>query len=728
MIRKKLLLLFALLPACALCGQKQQDLTAYVNTMQGSHNTPEFSHGRCTPLVALPQGVNSWSPVGFSYVGRSAAGVGGCGIVLRPLTEVPSPETATATVDTASIVGRPHYFRMRTSDGILSEMSPTERCAVFRFTYPRRSEALLALSGEEMDGVEADAAARCVTGYVIRRSNVSQAADKTWFLLRFDRDFTVDEDRKGGTLLLRFGRGGTVGVQAAVSKIDARQARVTFGRELEGKRFGEVCEAARERWNGMLGRIEVEGGTPEQRRTFYSCLFRTMLRPAQDYETDAEGRERFAYDGEVYEGRYHVNPILWDAYRSLFALHNIINRAEEERYVQSLMRTQELTGWWPSGHVMIGNHAISVLADAWAKGIRTFDPEEALGRYYREITRSAVDTLNNGDYNREHVRGYGRLGFEDYFAMGYIPYPQGTDRVMETTSKTIEYNYDDFCAWRLARMTGNDFYERIFARHIYNYRNVFDPADGFFKGRDREGRFDEDFNPYEWGGPFVEGNGWQWRFSVQQDARGMIGLMGGEEAFRRNLDELFAVRADSVLHGGYGYRIHEINEAVAGNQGQYAQGNEPCFHVIHLYNHAGQPWKAQRLLRESLTRLFNSGPEGFPGDEDGGAMSSWYVFNAMGFYTVTPGVGQYVLGSPLFDRVTIRLENGRKFVITADGNAPDRPYIRSATLNGAPWTKNWFDHETLMAGGELRLEMSGCPNTERGTAPEDRPYSMSDPE
>ena len=167
---------------------------------------------------------------------------------------------------------------------------------------------------------------------------------------------------------------------------------------------------------------------------------------------------------------------------------------------------------------------------------------------------------------------------------------------------------------------------------------------------------------------------------------------------------------------------------MAGNQGQYAQGNEPCFHVIHLYNHAGQPWKAQRLLRESLTRLFNSGPEGFPGDEDGGAMSSWYVFNAMGFYTVTPGVGQYVLGSPLFDRVTIRLENGRKFVITADGNAPDRPYIRSATLNGVPWTKNWFDHETLMAGGELRLEMSGCPNTERGTAPEDRPYSMSDPE
>ena len=712
MIRKKLLLLFALLPACALCAQKQQDLTAYVNTMQGSHNTPEFSHGRCTPLVALPQGVNSWSPVGFSYVGRSAAGVGGCGIVLRPLTEAPSPETATATVDTASIVGRPHYFRMRTSDGILSEMSPTERCAVFRFTYPRRSEALLALSGEEMDGVEADAAARCITGYVIRRSNVSQAADKTWFLLRFDRDFTVDEDRKGGTLLLRFGRGGTVGVQAAVSKIDAKQARVTFGRELEGKRFGEVCEAARERWNGMLGRIEVEGGTPEQRRTFYSCLFRTMLRPAQDYETDAEGRERFAYDGEVYEGRYHVNPILWDAYRSLFALHNIINRAEEERYVQSLMRTQELTGWWPSGHVMIGNHAISVLADAWAKGIRTFDPAKALEAY-------AHEAMNKGPWGGAN----GRAGWKEYWQLGYVPYPES----MGSTAQTLEYAYDDFCAWQLARMTGNKFYEEIFARVMYNYRNVFDHESGFMRGRLKDGSWLSPFDPYEWGGPYCEGNAWHYNWSVFHDVQGLINLYGSDETFTQKIDSVFT-RPNIIKPGTYGGMIHEMKEMQLAEMGQYAHGNQPIQHMIYMYSYAGQPWKTQYWSRQITSRLYNSSERGYPGDEDQGGMSSWYILSSLGIYSVCPGTDQYVLGSPVFRKATITMEDGRKFTIEAADNSPENVYIQSATLNGKPLEKNWITYGDIARGGVMRFEMGPEPNKSRCTSKEASPFSLSRPE
>ena len=712
MIRKKLLLLFALLPACALCAQKQQDLTAYVNTMQGSHNTPEFSHGRCTPLVALPQGVNSWSPVGFSYVGRSAAGVAGCGIVLRPLTEAPSPETATATVDTASIVGRPHYFRMRTSDGILSEMSPTERCAVFRFTYPRRSEALLALSGEEMDGVEADAAARCITGYVIRRSNVSQAADKTWFLLRFDRDFTVDEDRKGGTLLLRFGRGGTVGVQAAVSKIDAKQARVTFGRELEGKRFGEVCEAARERWNGMLGRIEVEGGTPEQRRTFYSCLFRTMLRPAQDYETDAEGRERFAYDGEVYEGRYHVNPILWDAYRSLFALHNIINRAEEERYVQSLMRTQELTGWWPSGHVMIGNHAISVLADAWAKGIRTFDPAKALEAY-------AHEAMNKGPWGGAN----GRAGWKEYWQLGYVPYPES----MGSTAQTLEYAYDDFCAWQLARMTGNKFYEEIFARVMYNYRNVFDHESGFMRGRLKDGSWLSPFDPYEWGGPYCEGNAWHYNWSVFHDVQGLINLYGSDETFTQKIDSVFT-RPNIIKPGTYGGMIHEMKEMQLAEMGQYAHGNQPIQHMIYMYSYAGQPWKTQYWSRQITSRLYNSSERGYPGDEDQGGMSSWYILSSLGIYSVCPGTDQYVLGSPVFRKATITMEDGRKFTIEAADNSPENVYIQSATLNGKPLEKNWITYGDIARGGVMRFEMGPEPNKSRCTSKEASPFSLSRPE
>ena len=768
--------LFGLCSLSAAFAQKQ-DYVQYVNTLQGTDSKFELSYGNTYATTGMPYGMHTWGAQtgpngegwkyqysvdkirGFQQAHQCSPWMSDYAVysLMPEVGELVVNEDARASkFSHANEIAKPHYYRVTLDNGITTEMAPTTRGVHLRFTYPRKGgAAYLVLDGYfAQSEVKIDPEKRRITGWVNNQRFVNHPETfRNYFVIEFDKPFEewgTWENRKdevfagktegagdGYGAYVRFRPGTKVQAKAASSYISPEQALLTLDRELGAdKNLEATKKRGAETWNALLGRIAVEGGTDEEIRTFYSCLFRANLFSRKFYERDAEGNPYYysPYDGKVHAGYMYTDNGFWDTFRSQFPLTNILHPTMQGRYMNALLAAQEQCGWLPSWSApgetggMIGNHAISLLTDAWAKGIRTFDPEEALGRYYREITRSAVDTLNNGDYNREHVRGYGRLGFEDYFAMGYIPYPQGTDRVMETTSKTIEYNYDDFCAWRLARMTGNDFYERIFARHIYNYRNVFDPADGFFKGRDREGRFDEDFNPYEWGGPFVEGNGWQWRFSVQQDARGMIGLMGGEEAFRRNLDELFAVRADSVLHGGYGYRIHEINEAVAGNQGQYAQGNEPCFHVIHLYNHAGQPWKAQRLLRESLTRLFNSGPEGFPGDEDGGAMSSWYVFNAMGFYTVTPGVGQYVLGSPLFDRVTIRLENGRKFVITADGNAPDRPYIRSATLNGAPWTKNWFDHETLMAGGELRLEMSGCPNTERGTAPEDRPYSMSDPE
>ena len=358
---------------------------------------------------------------------------------------------------------------------------------------------------------------------------------------------------------------------------------------------------------------------------------------------------------------------------------------------------------------------------------RTFDPEQALEYYYDEITYSWVDTLEDRAYNIEHIRGNGRLGFEEYFTKGYISFPQNTKRVIESTSKTIEYNYDDFCAYKLAQMTGNTFWENVFAKHIYNYRNVFDPSDGFFKGRDATGAFDEDFNPYEWGGPLVEGNAWQWRFAVQQDAAGMMDLMGGEQAFIDNLDEIFAAPADSSLDlwGGYGFRIHEITEAAAGGQGQYAQANEPCFHVIHLYSHAGQPWKGQPKLRDSLQRLFDSSAKGFPGDEDGGAMSSWYIFNCMGFYPVTPGVAEYTFGSPLFDKITIHLEDGKDFVIEVENNAPDHVYISSVQLNGEDYAPSFLRHEDIMNGGKLTFIMSDVPARERGRALSDRPYSLS---
>ncbi|MGQ8334990.1 GH92 family glycosyl hydrolase [Sunxiuqinia sp. A32] len=721
----------------------QQDLVQYVNTLQGSHNTSDFSHGRCSPLVGLPQGANFWSPNGFSIINKTVRGAGGGGFSLTPLVSRADLQEGnfSSGFDPDQVVGSPHYFKVATENGVTTEMTTTERCGYFKFTFPRSKEAFLLYGGGGKTDICINPEKQRITGFVTNQSWHSQARYKTYFIMQFNQPFVaygttqnqskVILDQKqmdsgnGVGAYLKFKNGASVEVVTSISKISAEQAQVTLDREVGSKRFNEIKEQSYTVWNDLLNKILVEGGTEEQRKTFYSCMFRANLRPGKEYEVDKEGNPHYFYGGKIYDGKYHSNPILWDAYRSLFALQNIINTEGEKEYVQSLMKTKELSGWWPSGHVMIGNHAISVLADAWAKGIRTFDPETALKYYYHEITHSVLDSINNSAYNIDHERGYGRMGFENYFSQGYIPYPQNTNRVMETTSKTIEYNYDDFCAYKLAQMTGNKYYEDLFAKHIFNYKNVFDPSDDFFKGRDVEGNFDIDFNPYEWGGAFVEGNGWQWRFAVQQDAQGMMDLMGGEKEFIENLDELFSVRSDSVLHGGYGYWIHEINEAVAGGQGQYAQGNEPCFHNIYLYNHAGQPWKGQKLLRESLTKLYNSGPKGFPGDEDGGAMSSWYVFSAMGFYTVTPGVAQYSLGSPLFNKITITLESGKKFTIVADDNSADNVYIKSATLNGNSYSKNWITHDDIMNGGELHFEMSSKPNKQRGTGDQDKPYSLS---
>lgn len=725
-MRRIFLVLSLELAMCFSGISRSRDYVSYVNTLQGSYNTPDFSHGRTVPYVGYPNGVNFWYPVGFSYVRGEMKGLGSDFICLSPeVLEQGDVQSPVSEFVAGSLDGRPDCFKVEFSNGVLSALTATERCAVFSFSYPSSGSPALLVSGGGKSQFDVDAGKRRIEGHIVTESPTWHVSDDYYVTIEFDRAPVYVSETAEGALRVGFTAGESVEVRVAASKISPEQAELNFSRELGNSGFQEIETRTREVWNAALGKIEVEGGTDGQVRTFYSCLYRTMLFPRRSYEYDVHGNPCFAYDRKIYDGKYHVNPILWDAYRSLFPLHNIINIEEQKDYVQSLMKTKEIAGWWPSGHVMIGNHAMSVLADAWVKGIRTFDPEKALSYYYDEVTRSVLDTMVNGAYNLEHLRGYGRMGHEHYFAAGYIPYSQNTDAVMETTSKTIEYCYDDFCAYRLAEASGSDFYRNLFARHLFNYRHVFDPSDGFFKGRDLSGCFDTDFNPYEWGGPFVEGNGWQWRFSVQQDPQGMMDLMGGEDKFTENLDELFEARSDSVLCGGYGYMIHEINEAVAGGQGQYAQGNEPCFHVMHLYNYAGQPWKAQKLLRKSMERLFDSSPKGFPGDEDGGAMSSWYVFNAMGFYPVTPGVGQYVLGSPLFDRITINLESGRKFVIETKGNSQKNVYVRCVLLNGKKYDKTWISHDVIVSGGKLVMQMGSNPDKVRGTSAVSRPYSLS---
>jgi predicted alpha-1,2-mannosidase len=405
----------------------------------------------------------------------------------------------------------------------------------------------------------------------------------------------------------------------------------------------------------------------------------------------------------------------WDTFRAQFPLTALMHPTITGRYMNAMLAAYDQCGWLPSwsfpgeGGSMIGNHAISLFTDAWVKGIRTFDPQKALEAYYHEAT-------NKGPWGPAN----GRQGWKEYYQLGYVPYPE----VREATAKTLEYAYDDFCGYNLAKQVGNTFYKDIFARNMYNYKNVFNAETGFMQGRDAKGNFSKNFDPKEWGGPFTEGSAWHWDWSVFHDVNGLIGLMGGNKNFNAKLDSVFTSDNDFKV-GTYGGLIHEMTEMAMANMGQYAHGNQPIQHMVYLYNYSEEPWKAQFHAREVMSKLYNSTENGYPGDEDQGQTSSWYVLSAMGFYSVCPGTDQYVMGSPLFKKTTITLENGKKFIINADGNSKDNVYINSGTLNGRPFNKNYLTYADITDGGILNLKMSAKPNKSRGLGQEDKPYSVS---
>ncbi|MGI5974704.1 MAG: GH92 family glycosyl hydrolase [Paludibacter sp.] len=733
----------------------QQDLVQYVNTLQGTDSHFGLSHGNTYPTTAMPFGQHFWSAQtgkngdgwkyqysaksirGFQQVHQCSPWMGDYGVYsLMPVIgklEVDEHKRA-SDFKHENEIGKPHYYKVQFDNGIITEISPTERTAHFRFTFPKGENAYIVLDGyTKMSEVKINPQKRQITGYVNNGAFVPKEF-KAYFLIQFDQDFidygtwenekntiqkkNLTAEGKGRGAYVQFKNGAKVQAKVTSSYISPEQAQITLDREIGSHKDLDVTKQQGEKvWNDLLGRILIEGASQEQMETFYSCMFRSNLFSRKFYEIDADGNPHYfsPYDSKIHQGYMFTDNGFWDTFRSQFPLTNILHPTMQGQYMNALLDAQDQCGWFPSWSApgetggMIGNHAISLITDAWAKGIRTFDPQRALKAYLHEAT-------NKGPWGGAN----GRPRWKDYWQLGYIPYPESGG----STAQTLEHAYNDWCGYELARMTGNQFYQDVFSRVMYNYKNVFDPSVGFMKGRKIDGSWVENFDKYEWGGAYCEGNAWHYNWSVFHDVQGLIDLYGSNEAFIAKIDSVFSV-PNTVKYGTYGHKIHEMLEMELAGMGQYAHGNQPIQHMIYLYNYAGQPWKTQYWVRQVMERLYNGTEKGYPGDEDQGGMSSWFVLSSMGIYSVCPGTDEYVIGSPMYPKVTITMENGNKFVIEAKGNSKENVYIQSADLNGFVLDKNYIRYSDIVNGGKLTFEMGATPNKERNISRYAAPFSLS---
>ena len=731
------------------------DLVKYVNTLQGTNSKHELTRGNTYPTTALPFGMHTWSP----QTGKNGSGwkyqyflnkIRGfqqahqCSSWTRDyavfsfMPEIDSlvvnENDREAKFNHTAEIAKPNYYKVKFDNQVQTEISPTERGAHIRFTYPKGKKSFLILDGyTNISGVQIYPDEKKITGFVNNGEGFKKGF-KNYFEVIFDKPFkkygtwenkknhvfpdSVVAEGNGYGAFVQFKEGEVVQLKVASSYISLKQAALNLSTELGADETLEQTKIrAAEIWNKSLNKIQVEGDSEADKETFYSCFFRASLFSRKFYEVDENGKPYYfsPYDGKVHDGYMFTDTGFWDTFRAQFPLNTLVQPTMHGQYMQAMLAAYNQCGWLPSWSFpseagsMIGNHAITLFTDAWVKGIRTFNAEEALKAYLHEST-------NKGPWGPAN----GRDGWKEYAQLGYVPYP----KYREATAKTLEYAYDDFCGYQLAKVTGNSFYADIFKRQMYNYKNVFDSTTAFMRGRNEEGKWSPNFDPVEWGGPFTEGNAWHWEWSVFHDVKGLIKLMKGNKNFTEKLDAVFT-EPNKVNVGSYGGMIHEMTEMVMADMGQYAHGNQPIQHMVYLYNYAKEPWKAQFHSRNIMSKLYNATENGYPGDEDQGQTSSWYVLSAMGFYSVTPGTGEYVFGSPLFKKITINLDNGKKFIIEAPLNSAKNYYINAASLNGKNYTHNFISHSDIINGGTLKLQMSDKPNLQRGISKADEPYSLT---
>lgn len=750
------ILLTACLIACSLMAEAK-DWTQYVNPLMGTQSSFELSTGNTYPAIARPWGMNFWTPQtgkmgdgwqytytankirGFKQTHQPSPWINDYGqFSIMPVTgKLEFDEEKRASwFSHKGEIATPSYYKVYLAEhDVVTEMTPTERAVLFRFTFPENEHSYIVVDAFDKGSyVKVIPEENKIIGYTTRNSGGVPENFKNYFVIEFDKPFTykgtfadkkLEEgnleqkaDHTGAIIGFSTRKGEIVHARIASSFISFEQAAQNL-KELGNDSFEQLAQKGNDAWNNVLGKIEVEGGNLDQYRTFYSCLYRSLLFPRKFYEFTADGQpvHYSPYNGQVLPGYMYTDTGFWDTFRCLFPFLNLMYPSVNKEIQEGLINTYKESGFFPEwaspGHrgCMIGNNSASVLVDAYMKGVKVDD------------VKTLYEGLIHGTENvHTEVSSTGRLGYQYYNKLGYVPYDV---KINENTARTLEYAYDDWCIYQLAKALNRPKKEiELFAKRAMNYRNVFDKESKLMRGRNENGQFQSPFSPLKWGDAFTEGNSWHYSWSVFHDPQGLIDLMGGKKMFITMLDSVFAVPPvfdDSY----YGQVIHEIREMTVMNIGNYAHGNQPIQHMIYLYNYAGQPWKAQYWLRQVMDRMYTPGPDGYCGDEDNGQTSAWYVFSALGFYPVCPGTDEYVIGAPLFKKATLHFENGNNLVIDAQNNSKENLYIESLRVNGQESTRNYLKHADLLQGGTIEFKMGSHPNLNRGINDDDAPYSFS---
>lgn len=743
------------------------DPVDWVNPLMGTDSRPDLSNGNTYPCTALPWGMNFWSPQtgpngdgwaytydahkiqGFKQTHQPSPWMNDYGMFsIMPMTKHLSVEQSARAswFSHKAEISKPYYYSVYLADhDVTTEITPTERAAQFKITFPKADSSFILVDAFAKGSyVKIIPAENKIIGYSTQAAGPQLKNFKNYFVIYIDKPFTLSHtystSEKGegrnrsevaqlepsletnaqhalAAIGFQTKRGEVVHLKVASSFISLEQAELNLKREIGNDSFEQTEKKGRDIWNKTLGRINVSGGTIDQVRTFYSCLYRMLFFPNKMYEIDAKNEPMHwsAQNGKIMPGYKFAGTGFWDTFRALYPFLNLVYPSIDQQMQAGLVNDYKEGGWLPEwsspgySDCMIGNNSASIVADAYLKGLRGYD----INTLWEAVKHGANNTGPNAT---------GRRGVEYYNTLGYVPYDV---KINENAARTLEYAYDDFAIYQLGKALGKPESEiAIYKKHSLNYRNLYNKEIGLMQGRNKDGSWVKPFNPLKWGDAFTEGNAWHYSWAALHDIQGMINLEGGRKQFVNKLDSIFII-PPSFDDSYYGGVIHEIREMQIMNMGQYAHGNQPIQHMLYLYNFAGEPWKTQMHVRDAMAKLYKATPDGYCGDEDNGQTSAWYVFSAMGFYPVCPTSSQYVLGTPLFKTMTVTLENGKKIVINAPNNSAQNQYIQSLTVNGKPYDLNYFTHTALTKGAVLNYVMSDKPNTQRGTKPSSFPYSLS---